>query len=309
MGDLVKSFTAGFSRFALTWLLPSGAFLLAIWLLLAPRWGISRSLVAIDNWAGAVGSAVVLALISVITTLVFSLASLPVYRLLEGYSLPHPVRRAWTRRQLVRKRRLSVIATKLSSAASQANARAVCLEQLSQYPQADSLILPTRLGNAYKALESYGYEQFGLDSQSLWYELQAVSSERLRQDSDDARASVDFFISFTVYLGIYSILALATFALTISSGAVDYVAIISGALAVPLSRWSYLSAVRNTTDWRWSVQALVHVNRKALADALGYRVPTSLKAERELWQAWSAMANRRDQSLARLDRLRLPPEA
>lgn len=252
-----------------------------------------------ENWTGALGSAVVLVVVSVATTLVFSLASLPLYRLLEGYSLPRPLKRAWTRRQVIRKRRLTALAARLSASPGQANSQAVCLEQLAQYPHLDALILPTRLGNAYKALESYGYNQFRLDSQSLWYELQAVSSERLRQDSDDARASVDFFVSLTVYLVIFSILALTTFAFTVDLGA-----LVASAFAALLSRWSYLSAVRNTTDWRWSVQALVHVNRKPLAEALGYRIPASLAAERKLWLAWTAMANRRDQKLTELDHWR-----
>lgn len=302
MGDLLKSFTAGFSRFALTWLLPSGSFFLAVWFLLIPQWGGFAVLIGSYQRLGVVESALLLVVISLTISLVFSLASLPMYRFLEGYSLPSFLSQAWTRRQIVRKRRLSAMAARLVSVPSLGNKRAIYLEQLAQYPLSESLILPTRLGNAYKALESYGHDNFGLDSQSLWYELQAVSTDRLRQDSDDARASVDFFVSLTIYLAIFSALAMGTFVLSYETSVLG-----AGVAALILGRWSYLSAVRNTTDWRWSVQALIHVNRVALANALGYRVPATLNDERRLWGAWSAMANRGGRRLTDLDSLRLPP--
>ncbi len=47
-------------------------------------------------------------------------------------------------------------------------------EQLHRYPLDDRQVIPTRLGNAIRQFEEYGYDRYRLDSQVLWHELNAA---------------------------------------------------------------------------------------------------------------------------------------
>ena len=67
-------------------------------------------------------------------------------------------------------------------------------ERLHRYPSDDRQVTPTRLGNAIRRFEEYGYDRFRLDSQVLWHELNAVVLESARKQAEDARTSVDFFV-------------------------------------------------------------------------------------------------------------------
>lgn len=72
--------------------------------------------------------------------------------------------------------------------------QATLQERLSRYPVDDEQVAPTRLGNAIRRLEEYGYDRYQLDSQTLWYELTAAAPKPLSRQVDTARAGVDFFV-------------------------------------------------------------------------------------------------------------------
>jgi hypothetical protein len=147
-------------------------------------------------------------------------------------------------------------------------------------------VLPTKLGNALRAMEQYGDATYGLDSQTLWYELQSVASDNLRRDTEDARAGVDFFISAVVYLALLAVAAAAVAALSLQ---LPPALVAVGALtAIP---FAYNQAVQNVGDWRQSVQALVNVGRMPLSHALGLRMPQDFEGEREMWESMVALVH------------------
>lgn len=252
------------------------------------------------NEAAASGWAQALAVFSffcILVALLSALTALPVNRILEGYTWPDGLSRHFRRRQVLRARRLKASFDRDVKAGRLTNA-GQAYEKLYLYPRRTVDILPTRLGNAYKAIETYGSDSFNLDIQALNYELFSVGSERLRQDCDDTRAQVDFFLGFTFLLACLSLTAVGTAAASDSPISNLVVAI----TAILLSRLSYLAAIKNMLDLAMSMQALVNVGRGPLASALGYELPSSLAAERRLWAAWSTASHTRSSSaLARLD--------
>jgi hypothetical protein len=156
-------------------------------------------------------------------------------------------------------------------------------ERLERYPQQIELIVPTRLGNALRAMETYGSNRYGLDSQTLWYELQSTTSPTLRTDLEDNRASVDFFVSAVAHL---SLLAVVSTGVAIAChGGHSIAPAVVAVVSVALTRPSYLAAVRNVGDWHYSIRALVNLGRGDLAHALGLRLPQSFAEERRLWSA------------------------
>ncbi|WP_324650730.1 hypothetical protein [Georgenia sp. H159] len=306
MGDILKAVTSGFSRFALSWLLPSSAAIALFAIFLYPYWqkfaGMRPFREVIRT--GFLETTVLIAFLALLLSLVFALASLPIYRLFEGYLLPSTIATALKRRRLAEVRKLRRRAEMLNRRKVGRNEWEVIQERLANYPAADDSLLPTRLGNAYKAIERYGHERFGLDSQALWYELHAVASGNLRKDSDDARSSVDFFVALATYLLVLALLSIAT-ALTSQAPHLLVVA----AIFIYLAWLAYGAAVRNMTDLRYAIQAIVNVNRVGLMSSLGYRMPQSLAAERRIWRAWSLSATGNGDSLERLDKFRAGPPA
>ncbi|MFG2490359.1 hypothetical protein ACGFSD_04685 [Streptomyces caniferus] len=54
-------------------------------------------------------------------------------------------------------------------------------ERLARYPVADDQIAPTRLGNAIRRFEEYGYDRYRLDTQVLWNELTGCVPDQVRR--------------------------------------------------------------------------------------------------------------------------------
>jgi hypothetical protein len=58
---------------------------------------------------------------------------------------------------------------------------------------------------------------------------------------------------------------------------------IIAAIALALIPAWYLLAVLSTDQWYYSVQAMVNIGRKPLAESLNLRIPKSVAEEREMW--------------------------
>jgi hypothetical protein len=158
-------------------------------------------------------------------------------------------------------------------------------EQL-RYPVADEQVTPTRLGNAIRRLEEYAYDRYRLDSQALWYELTAAAPKTLRQQVDNARAGVDFFVCL-----LYGQLLVAAASLA-SLGAPhphDVALAVTAAVLIVLTPVWYQLAWTTTDDWALAVRALVDLGRKPLAENLGLSLPRELDREREMWSRYCQM--------------------
>jgi hypothetical protein len=292
MTDLFKTLSGGLAKFVLGWIVPSavavGAFILVCGPALLDHW---KQLQGQTPRGLAGGAAYGLAVIALAMS--FAYASLPVYRLLEGYTLPEALARPLLRWQLKEWHRLQALSRKPIAHTQ----RTLALERLQDYPARREWVLPTRLGNAFKALETYGTERFKLDSQTLWYEISAVIPAELRKDVEDGRSSVDFFISALAHALLLGVLALSVALVTRKPGP-----LVLAIFALATVRPAYLAAVRNMADYRFSVQAAVNVGRKPLAFALGLTMPSTLQEELHMWATLGAYVSTKGESidLARL---------
>lgn len=304
MGDLFKTLTAGFSRFVLAWLVPSLATLGIFSVYVYPEIHHGAVLEPVFRLAssGRIEAVLVFAFGAVLLSLLFALAALPINRLLEGYTLPKPLRRRFLLRQLRRRKRLEREYRRMPSRLPYR--RGLVRERLDLYPRRDSDVLPTRLGNAYKAIETYGSDQYRLDLQTFNYELFSVAPARLLQDVDDARASVDFFVGSAAQLGALSLVSVVV-GLAERSGQSIVVSVVTAVLA----RLAYLTALKNMTDLMYAEQALVNTGRPQLAGSLGYQLPSSLSRERRFWGAWTrSVQDRIILPLTGFDDLRSEPD-
>jgi hypothetical protein len=154
-------------------------------------------------------------------------------------------------------------------------------EKLQRYPVDEQQVVPTRLGNAIRRLEEYGYDRYRLDSQRMWSDLTAVAPERASKQVDQARTTVDLLVCLLYGHIIVALVALAT----IPAGGLRQawlLAIVAGALLLLARAW-YEVAIHITDDWAAAVRSLVNVGRKPLAEALGLDLPATIEQERRMW--------------------------
>jgi hypothetical protein len=277
MTNIFSALSGGLTKFLYAWILPSAITVTVFLALVLPYvpGGPSRATL-LETPPLAASLVLVLGILGL--SVVFAYASLPVYRFLEGYTMPDWWRRRLTRR---RTREWHRLRHRFELTAGTATNWELTLEALEQYPDSAEAIQATKLGNAMVAMEIYGNRAYGLDSQTLWYELQSVVTESVRRDVEDARAAVDFFVSaiahLTLLTAVASVVALWSYSL------VPAVVAVAAACLVPAA---YRQAVLNVAGWRGSMRALVNLGRVPLADALGLRLPRTFESERAMWESF-----------------------
>jgi hypothetical protein len=279
MADLFKTLSSGLSRFVLSWLLPSvltvGFF---VWLVL-PSLHVRESPHGRAATSGLITASAVFVLASVTLAVLFAYCSQPIYRLLEGYTMPATLARRLRRRQLREWHRLDA----LSALGFRDEAVAgLHIERRSLYPEERDDVQATRLGNALRAMEGYGASRFGLDQQSLWYELMTVAPTPLRSDLEDTRSAVDFFVSLLSHCAL-----LAAVSAPIGAATGDPVPMAVAAVAIAVAWASYRGAVQSVLEWRYALQALVNTGRPQLATSLGFALPDDFATERQLWESFA----------------------
>jgi len=302
MGNPLKDLSSGLARFIYAWLVPSATAVavLAVFVLpdlraVAP----GNPLVADRNALQAVAAASVATLILAV---VFGYGALPIYRVLEGYVLPAPLQRRLRRRQLREWYRQTALVARVPAGGV---AWQLAHERLKAFPSSAEQVLATRLGNALKAMETYGRETFGLDSQTLWYELDSVAPDSLRRDVEDGQAGVDIFISALVHLALLAIVSVGVGLLSLRPTSL-VVAAVSGIL-MPIA---YRQAVRNVAEYRSAVQALINTGRLPLAKSLGLVLPDTFGEERRVWETYAGVVHYRGQAELRwLDDYRMSVES
>lgn len=319
MGDIAKGVIGGAWTLLVGWILPTALNLSVFFFAVAPSLS-GTALIERLRPTTQGGTALLLLSLSLLIGLVFSALQRSLYRLLEGYLL-WPVRfysRGCERRlrakhdlrdrlRLIRLERRGqdeqaedpagelaalranprIVRAARKDRQRSAVRRALLREQLARYPVDDAQVAPTRLGNAIRRFEEYGYDRFRLDTQVMWYELAATAPEHVRRQVDLARANVDFFVA--LLFGHVIVAAAALGALGTSDPDVGVLLVTALALGCLCAVW-YRSAVAATDEWAAAVRALVNVGRKPLAESLGLALPTDLESERTMWSLVAKMS-------------------
>ena len=279
------------------WALPSALTLGVYWLFVEPKTKIVTAWLV--NPSDAEKAAIFVALSAAIAFSLNTFSS-PLYRILEGYLFwPRWLQNQGMKRQRQRKKRLE------ESVARGGWRQGLDLEKLGRYPKLNDQIVPTRFGNAIRSFETYGKTRFNLDALTLWYELCAVAPKYIQTEINNARASVDFFVALIYLSGTLSIVTFVIAACEDFEHSILIVCILAFVVTL-LCHWL---AVRATSEWGYTVQALVNCSRVKLADSLGLRFPKTLKEEKVMWglvTSYAFFCKARDG--AALDRFRKKPE-
>jgi hypothetical protein len=160
------------------------------------------------------------------------------------------------------------------------------------FPAAPAPVLPTRLGNALRAAESYPGDQqrWGIDAVFWWPRLYLILPDSTRDQVDEARAGLDQMVVLTMVSAVFGVVALAlgfaglnwTVALSCAGG------------ALLLARASYLAAVSSAAVFGDLVRSCYDLYRGDLLSKLGWPMPPALEDERRLWRALGQQLYRGD---------------
>ncbi|MGD6749155.1 hypothetical protein [Streptomyces sp. BH105] len=310
MGDIAKGVLGGAWTLLVGWILPTALTLSIFFFTVTPS---LKKTGLFEPWWPTTqkGAALLLLSLSLLFGIVFSSLQNALYRILEGYLLwPQWLCTSACNRSLRMKHHLSsrirVMRLERRSQLSDeerqeilqltsnphtarvlrqdrrrnAVQRSLLQERLSRYPINDDQIAPTRLGNAIRRFEEYGYNRFRLDTQVMWHELTSAAPEQTRRQVGLARTNVDFFVALLVGHIVVSLSALAACAVPQANTRLLLATSVALILLCPI--W-YRSAVSATDEWAASVRALVNVGRKPLAESLGLALPARLEDERTMW--------------------------
>jgi hypothetical protein len=204
------------------------------------------------------------------------------YRVLEGYYLGHGL--LWRRlreRQAARYDRLrGRLDEAKNSAPKDRVLEGLLRERLQRFPADSEQLGPTSFANALRAIETFGWDRYRLDSQTLWSELTAVSTDGLRAEEEAARTPINFSVSM-LYLSVLT--SGVCLAALFATGWTTSVAIV-GALGLALVPAWYRLAILNTRYLSSVVQAMVNIGRVELAKKFGLSLPDKLEEERDMWE-------------------------
>lgn len=307
LGTLFDKVTGLFdSRFVLALLLPVFAFAAGTAALAATMTGWHQA----DTWwagldaARQVALGVAAAAAVVVLAIIIGTQVVAMTRVLEGY---WPSR--WVNATLGRLGRWRERKRRASLAAAADTSDLAALRSYLAFPP-DGEPLPTRLGNALLAAESYpGDEQrWGIDAVFWWPRLYLILPDSARDQVDNARASLDQLVVLTMLSAAFGVvsLALSCAGLNLAVG----LGCAAGALL--LSRSSYLAAVTAAAVFGDLVRSSYDLFRGDLLGKLGWPMPPTLAAERKLWTALGEQLYARGttrQGRAWLDAPRKPPAA
>jgi hypothetical protein len=309
MSDIVKGVLSGTWTLIVGWFLPCAVTLALFGLFVLPTLD-SLPLLRDVASASASSKALVLLVSSIVLGLVLSALQTPLYRILEGYlAWPEGFRDRAIRKHRQRRAKLHDEITKSSEQASAGVgvADALLVEKYLRYPDNESQVAPTMLGNAIRRFEFYGQDRYKLDSQRLWYQLRAVVPEALSKDVDNARSGVDFFVCLLYTLSALSIISLASLLYQQTDGLrLGMITIAAGAAAVGC----YLGAVNATDSWSSAVKAMVDLGRTKMAESYGLIMPKLLEDERDMWETlgWIVGFAYNDDGAKAIDQYRKNPD-
>lgn len=167
-------------------------------------------------------------------------------------------------------------------------------ELATDFPDREALLLPTRFGNRVRAFETYPYVVYGVDSIPIWLRLQGVMDKEAHAAIAEARSRVDFFVNLWLLSAALAIVMGPAAAWSTTFGwhgfsSLKGTAYAAWASATLLAWLSYRGALAMAVSWGDQVKTSFDLYLPALAQQLGFRVPSDPAEARKFWGAINEM--------------------
>jgi hypothetical protein len=175
------------------------------------------------------------------------------------------------------------------------------IEMRENFPADESLLLPTRFGNAILAFEEYPKDVYGADSVTIWFHLTAVITKPFQAALDEARAQVNCLVNLCFFSALISLAAIIRLTWNLimtakvqasgfdigSFAAANLYIMGAVVVAAVLARMAYNLSIERVHTWGNLVRAAFDCFLPALATRLGYKLPMSGEEQRRFWIAVS----------------------
>jgi hypothetical protein len=279
-------------NFAIGYFLPSALFAVGVWAVLKP-FGLAEfpsGFAALDGIAKATVSIFVVWL----GAIALLALNYPFLRLLEGYGSTHPL--AWRRKakkrqfrndispHLAMQSQREVIADGETKPDPPQSYGEDLKRAVDEYPDEEHLVLPTRFGNVFRAIEVYSWVIYGIDAIALWPRLVAVLPDTFRQQLASAKAQLDFCVNL-IFIGMFTFLLYLVLAGANLRWPNSWIAAAT-IVVIGIGYWLSFATLR---IYGHSVKSAFDLYRAELAKQMGFDFPSSLTREREMWEAVSRM--------------------
>jgi hypothetical protein len=158
-------------------------------------------------------------------------------------------------------------------------------DRIPTYPADETDVMPTRIGNELRAMETYGYSNYRLDSQTLWYDLYGEAPDALRNAIDDSELQADTFVaSLYATMGL-SVAMIAGVLWKWSRGETSIKLLVASIVTAALLPVFHRGLLTSIDEWAATVRALVNNGRKVLREKYDLRLPASIEEEQRMWEA------------------------
>lgn len=148
------------------------------------------------------------------------------------------------------------------------------LSQESKYPDDDSRILPTQLGNALRSFEDSAGSRYGLDAIAISPLLHLVAPDRHLNYMKDAREDMDSAIQICT-------VGLVAFILTVAFLLTDGIWLLWSIVPYIVSYLAYRGAVSAAENYGVVIASVIDLDRFLLYDMLGLHLPRDSSEEKE----------------------------
>lgn len=205
----------------------------------------------------------------------------PILQFFEGYLLwPQPLKKRRVARHHAKVKELK---RKILSTTEPEVARALAMDKLVHtYPPKSTQLLPTRLGNTFKAAEAYGEATYRFDMPFWWPRLWSVLPEGEQTQVQDALTSLISLLNLAVLL-VYVGLDDAVYLLLYAPGWQKLWAALVIIGAWGLAWLCYEGAVVQARSYGLRLRTAVDLYRFDLLKTLHQSLPATPKEERALW--------------------------
>jgi uncharacterized repeat protein (TIGR01451 family) len=154
---------------------------------------------------------------------------------------------------------------------------------VADFPERETLVLPTRLGNVLRAFERYPSVQYNMEVIHFWPRLVDVIPGGYAAALDDARTSLVFLLNLSFLASLLAVATAAAGALYLPPDPLLRVVLPALAFAFA-SFWLYTLSLGPAYAWGEMVKGAVDLYRWDLLEKLGYeQKPRTRDGERELW--------------------------
>jgi hypothetical protein len=223
---------------------------------------------------------IVIGAVAVVVGLALSGLHYPLLRAYEGYPIyrwrAHPLGRPLYDLMTRRKRKAFEELERRVTSPEQSPERSAAGDRLDKvFPLREDLILPTRFGNAVRAMESHSYRRYGLDGVAVWPRLERLLSPEERELHVNAECNLAFFVNLSAGSATLGGALLLDAVIPGGGGGV-----LGGLIALALAACFYAAAVGAAKRWGTEVRSSIDIHRLGLYDSLGIPHPTTEAEER-----------------------------